>query len=81
MKIQTVTDYLKKNIARTEILSNSHEYLEGTKYITKNPHIVEFYNSEGKRIGEISKIHGGGLNNFFGVCTTITTFSDKLKKK
>lgn len=80
MKIQTIAAYLKKNIARTEILSNSHEYLNGTKYITKNPHIVEFYNSEGKRIGEISKIHGGGLNKFFGVCTTITTFSDKLKR-
>lgn len=80
MKIQAVSDYLKKNVVRTEILSKSYGYLDGVRYATSNPHIAQFYNAEGKRVGEISKVHGGGLNNFSGISTTITTFTDNLKR-
>ncbi len=80
MKIQAVTEYIKKNIVRTEILSKSRECIDGVKYTTSNPHIAQFYNSEGKRIGEISKVQVGGLSKFGGICTTITTFTDNLKR-
>ena len=80
MKTQGITDYIRNNTARTEIISKSYSIQNGKIQRTSNPHLTQFYNSEGKTIGLITKSTGGNLTNSGGVCTTITTFTDNLKR-
>ena len=80
MEIKNVTDYIRKNVVKTDIISKSYIIQDGKILATSNPHIAQFYNSEGKCIGMISKVHGGALSKNGGICTTITTFTDNLKR-
>ena len=80
MKTQGITDYIRNNTARTEIISKSYSIQNGKIQKICDPHIAQFYNKEGKTIGLINKSTGGNLTKSGGVCTTITTFTDNLKR-
>ena len=80
MNTKGITDYIRNNVTRTEIISKSYSIQNGKIQRTSNPHLAQFYNSECKTIGLINKSTGGNLTKSGGVCTTITTFTDNLKR-